>query len=159
MRHTIPWAIVIGGVVGFVASKSVATNPVVVQPGYQQTYSASYRDDPLLRRMVVLMEELVIETKAMRVEMKAQRIALEPKPVSVKALFTKSCMPCHSEANAADKRIVLIDKGGNVPVFSQTERKFILREVESGRMPKDRQPLTETEKAFLTETFFPTEKP
>lgn len=75
------------------------------------------------------------------------------------SVLSRRCLSCHQDGAAESKGgdFVLIEKDGKLAELSVAEKRRIVREVKSGKMPKDAT-LPEAEKKLLIEFFSPKEE-
>lgn len=130
------------GAAGVLLGTLAAVGYVAATPTYVPTYGARYGDDATLR-------EILAELRAIHATLRVQRAA-ESAPTSLSALVSARCAGCHGATAEKDGGgFVLVDTKGKVVPLSLQEKRRILREVSSDRMPKGGPLLSEVEKNAL----------
>lgn len=113
-----------------------ATPPRVLVPQYTATFSPT---DQLLK-------ELLDEMRGLRSDLRAALTQGQVKTDAV-AVFNSRCARCHQDGVAADRGngVVLVERDGSVPPFSILEKRHVIEQIKTGKMPKVGGPLAPNE--------------
>ncbi len=118
-------------------------------PGKEQKtlvreYDAAYSPEQQL------LKEILDEMRGLRSDLKGA-LANGQIKTDARAVINARCASCHKDGVVDQKGsvITLVEKDGSIPPFSTLEKKVILSEIESNRMPKTGGPLTAAERKAI----------
>lgn len=114
----------------------------VLTPAYQASFSPT---DQLLK-------EILDEMRGLRSDLRVALVGGQVKTDAV-AVLNQRCARCHQDGKAAGlgDGVILVERDGSVPPFSILEKRRILEQVRTGKMPKTGGPLAPNEKKAVEE--------
>jgi hypothetical protein len=136
-----------------VVQKQVVVQQVIV-PVLVPTYTAAYVPPPPapVKSSDDCCEKLLAEIRALRAELRGGQAVKPPPPAATaEEVFSARCASCHSKSTASAKGFdfVLLEDDGKMVELTVQQKRRVVRELESNRMPKTGTPLSDAEKTLL----------